>query len=358
MSHVITGSVAVSETLRTRVQAAIQDLDYHPNHVARSLKTSRSMTLGIIVPDMTISFYPQIIRGAETAARAQGYSLIAVNSSESADRQKELLSLLRSQQVEGILLVVAATPAAIETPIPIVCLDRVPEEVLVDSVSVDDRSAAILGTEHLLAMGYRRLAIVTGPLTLRNERSRVLGFEESLRAAGIRDAAIWEGNLRVDDVAAMCRTRLENALRPEALLCTNGPTAIGALRAIHGLGLRIPADIAFVSFDELTVDDLFRPAITTIVQPAYDIGHRAAEILLGRIAKGREADDYAAIRLPATLKIRESSRRVLVENPEHVADQKDQQDRPQSNARAATGTPAAMAVIPSTAAQHQQENND
>src|SRR5262245_23300204 len=128
VSHVITGTVPVSESLRRKVQAAIRELDYHPNHVARSLKTSRTKTLGIIVPDMTISFYPQIIRGAESAARQREYSLIAVNSDESAPRQKELLSLLRSQRVEGILLVIASTQIPltqisrlIDAGIPIVC---------------------------------------------------------------------------------------------------------------------------------------------------------------------------------------------------------------------------------------------
>ena len=109
VSHVITGSVPVSETLRERVQVAIRQLNYHPNHVARSLKTSKTRTLGIIVPDMTISFFPQVIRGAEEAAQKSEYSLIAVNSDDNDKRQKDLLNLLRSQRVEGILLV-AATP--------------------------------------------------------------------------------------------------------------------------------------------------------------------------------------------------------------------------------------------------------
>src|ERR1044071_54089 len=110
VSHVITGSVPVSEPLRLKGQAAIRPLDYHPNHVARSLKTSRTRTLGIIVPDMTIPYFPKVIRGAESAAREHNYSLIAVNSDDNNGRQKELLSLLRSQRVEGILLVVAAGP--------------------------------------------------------------------------------------------------------------------------------------------------------------------------------------------------------------------------------------------------------
>src|SRR5713226_3769332 len=111
VSHVITGSVPVSEVLRRKVQAAIRELDYHPNHVARSLKTSKTRTLGIIVPDMTIPYFPKVIRGAESAARKRNYSLIAVNSDDSDSRQGELLSLLRSQRVEGILLVVAGAPA-------------------------------------------------------------------------------------------------------------------------------------------------------------------------------------------------------------------------------------------------------
>src|ERR1044071_4117336 len=110
VSHVINGSVPVSEALRRKVQAAIRQLDYHPNHVARSLKTSKTRTLGIIVPDMTIPYFPQVIRGAEAAARGRDFSLIAVNADDNNTRQKELLTLLRSQRVEGILLVLAAGP--------------------------------------------------------------------------------------------------------------------------------------------------------------------------------------------------------------------------------------------------------
>ncbi|HVW87303.1 MAG TPA: LacI family DNA-binding transcriptional regulator [Bryobacteraceae bacterium] len=324
VSHVITGSVPVSEPLRLKVLAAIRDLDYHPNHVARSLKTSRTRTLGIIVPDMTISFFPQIIHGAEMAAREKGYSLIAVNSFESADRQRELLSLLRSQQTEGILLVIAAAPTPmnqmsrmIEAGIPVVCLDRVPDRIAVDSVSVDDIAAAEMGTDHLISMGYRRIAIMTGPLGLKNERRRLQGYEHSLERAGIAvsEDLIWQGNLRPQDMTAMCQERLTDpASRPDAIICTNGPTALGALRGMRACGLRTPEDIGFLTFDELTVDDLFSPAITTIVQPAYDIGFKAAEILLDRIENGRDREQMSTIRLPAALKVRDSSRQVSRKN--------------------------------------------
>jgi LacI family transcriptional regulator len=318
VSHVITGSVNVSEPLRLKVQAAIRKLNYHPNHVARSLKTSKTRTLGIIVPDMTISFFPQVIRGAETAARQQGYSLMAVNSDEDGERQKELLSLLRSQRVEGILLVIAAVPTPLsqltrilDASIPMVCLDRIPDRVPVDSVSVEDEEAAEMGVAHLIEMGARRIAVATGPSTLKNERRRLLGYKQALEKAGIPldDSLIWQGNLGAGDVTETCRKSSASALlRPQAIFCTNGPTALGVLRALRSQGMEIPRDIAFATFDELTVDDLFSPSITTVVQPAYDIGFKAAQLLLDRI-EGR-AEDKAPIpvRLPASLKVRESSK--------------------------------------------------
>jgi LacI family transcriptional regulator len=317
VSHVITGSVPVSDVLRNKVQAAIRQLNYHPNHVARSLKTSKTLTLGIIVPDMTIPFFPQVIRGAEEAARKSDYSLIAVNSDDDGERQKDLLSLLRSQRVEGILLVVAAAPTPlnqisliIDAGIPVVCLDRIPDRVPVDSVSIEDLDAAEIGVRHLVEMGHRRIAIVTGPLTLKNERRRVQGYRQALEKEGIRvdEKLIWTGNLRPAEVAAMCAERLFGARRPDALFCTNGPTALGVLRAFRDCGLRTPEDIAFATFDELTMGDLFTPSITTVVQPAYDIGFRAAEILLDRI-NGAAGANTIALRLPAHLEVRASSGR-------------------------------------------------
>ena len=318
VSHVINGSVPVSESLKRKVQAAIRELDYHPNHVARSLKTSRTRTLGIIVPDLTIPYYPRVIRGAEAAARERGYTLIAVNSDDNNGRQKELLSLLRSQRVEGILLAVAAGPTPLaqiqrimSAGIRLVCVDRIPDRLPVDSVSVEDVSAAELGIDHLIAMGHERISIVTGPLTLKNERQRLLGYHQSLERAGKRadPGLIWEGNILTDDVTAMCRERLcDRDTRPDAIFATNGPTGLGVLRALRDCGLRTPEDMALVTVDELTVDDLFQPAVTTVVQPAYDIGYRAAEILLKRIGNEEEGTEAMTIRLPATLKVRDSSR--------------------------------------------------
>lgn len=317
VSHVITGSVPVSKHLRSKVQAAIVELGYYPNHIARSLKTSRSRTLGIIVPDMTIPFFPRVIRGAEAAALERNYSLFAVNSDDNASRQKELLSLLRSQRVEGILLVVAKGAATIsqiselmKSGVSLVCLDRMPEGLKVDSVSVDNSSAAEMGVSHLISRGHRSIAIVTGSLALRNEQERLHGYQVAIRRAGIKldKKLIWEGNFQPEDVAAMCRERLCNAReQPTAIFSTNGPTGLGVLRALRDCHLQTPGDISFVTFDELIADDVFKPAVTAVVQPAYEIGFRAAEILLKRIEEGHKRGAPITVRLPAKLEIRETS---------------------------------------------------
>jgi LacI family transcriptional regulator len=317
VSNVITGVAPVSEPLRLKVTAAIRELNYHPNHVARSLRTQRTHTLGIIVPDLTIPFFPQVIAGAEAVARKFGYSLMAVNSGDDGTRQKELLSLLRSQRVEGVLLVSAAAPPPLDqiarmiaAGTPVVCLDRVPEELSVDSVSVQNTSAAREATAHLIANGYRRIAIVTGPLALRNESERLAGYREALQGArfDFDHSLVWEGDLRSDHVFQMCCRRLADSVtRPDAIFSTNGPTALGVLKGFRHSGLKMPVDIGFVTFDELMVDDLLEPSITTVVQPAYEIGSRGAAALLKRVQNGPTSGVLTEA-VEARLRIRESSR--------------------------------------------------
>jgi DNA-binding LacI/PurR family transcriptional regulator len=295
---------------------AVRALNYHPNLIARSLKTNRTRTLGIVVPDITIPFFPKIVRGAESAARERGYFLIVLDSEHNHTREVDMMTLLRSQRVEGILLVAAGgRKAATESPSvavdpPVVYLDRLPEGIEADSVSVDDRSAAEMGVSHLLSRGHTQIAIITGPLTLKNEQERLRGYRQALLRSGlpVRESLIWEGSFNRDEVARICHKGLfKPSGRPSALFATNGVTGLEALRSIYAAGLQTPRDIAFVSFDELTTDDFFHPGITRVLQPTFDIGYRAVEVLLNRIETGRAEGRPDKIRLPATLVVRESS---------------------------------------------------
>jgi len=187
VSNVISGSTQVGEETRKKVLAAIRTLNYHPNLIARSLKTNRTNTLGIIVPDLTVPFFPKVIRGAEAAASERGYLLIVLDSENQHSREKKMLALLRSQRVDGILLVAAGglkwsegRAAEIAAGPPVVCLDRLPDGLDVDSVCADDRSAAGIAVSHLLAMGHRKIAILIGPPSLRNEQERLRGYRQAV----------------------------------------------------------------------------------------------------------------------------------------------------------------------------------
>lgn len=317
VSNVINGVAGVSERSRKKVFAAIKALNYQPNLIARSLRTNRTQTLGMVVPDITVPFFPKLIRGAESAARKAGFFLIVLDSENDRTREAGMLALLRAQRVEGILLVSAGDiksaygSLTAEGP-PLVCVDRVPEGLDVDSVCVDDSRAAEMAVSHLLEKGHSQIAIITGPLHLQNEQERLRGYRRALQKSGIpvRDSLIWKGSFQEQEVANLCQHGLlRPANRPTALVATNGVTGLAALRTICSMGLTTPDDIAFVTFDELNSEPLFRPGITSIVQPAYDIGSRAVEVLLERIAHGGSlGNPIERVRLQARLSVRESTR--------------------------------------------------
>jgi DNA-binding LacI/PurR family transcriptional regulator len=314
VSNVISGSTRVGVDAKRKVLDAIKVLKYQPNLIARSLKTNRTHTIGIVVPDITIPFFPQIIRGAESAARERGYFLIVLDSQRSHELEMEMMALLR-QRVDGILLVTAGdfrwsaeSASVISTGPPLVCVDRLPEGLESDSVCVDDFGAAELGVKHLLSIGHRRIAIITGPQNLRNEQDRLRGYKRALKSAGVAldPSLIWSASFEMADIQAVCERGLNQAPRPSALLATNGVTGLRALKSIYSLGMTTPESIAFVTFDELIAEDFFKPRITSVVQPTYDIGHRAVEVLFDRISNS-DRSAVSKVRLPATLVVRESS---------------------------------------------------
>jgi DNA-binding LacI/PurR family transcriptional regulator len=316
VSNVISGSTRVSEETRRKVLDAIRVLKYQPNLIARSLRTNRTHTLGIVVPDLTIPFFPKIVRGAEAAARERGYFLIVLDSQRNHDLEIDMMAILR-QRVDGILLITAGdhkwspeSAAAIAAGPPVVCVDRLPEGLNTDSVCVDDCGAAELGVKHLLSLGHRRIAIITGPLALRNEQERLRGYRRALKDAGITllPSLIWSASFEMTEINSVCqRGMLRQKPKPTALFATNGVTGMCALMSLYSLGFTTPESIAFVTFDELIAEDFFQPRITSVVQPTFDIGHRAVEVLFERFVDGN-THSISKVRLPAALVVRDSSR--------------------------------------------------
>lgn len=332
VSNVISGSAAVSDRARQRVLDAIQTLNYQPNLIARSLRMNRTRTLGIVIPDITIPFFPKLIRGAESAARERGYFLIVLDSEGSHKREQEMISLLHAQRVEGVLLVTVGgergTPdqnGSHRSTTPTIFLDRLPIDLHVDSVCVDDYGAAEMAISHLVGMGHKDIAVVTGPLSLRNEHERLRGCRKALQRYNIplKQALTWTAGFEQKEIDRLCHNLfLRPRERPTALLATNGVTGMGSLRSLYSIGLSTPKDIAFVTFDEITAEDFFQPSVTSVVQPTFEMGARAVEVLLARIEEKLDPNAVQKVRLPATLTVRDSSRTPLTGGPTRKVERK------------------------------------
>jgi LacI family transcriptional regulator len=315
VSNVIRGTVPVSPAMRARVEAAIRDLDFHPNEIARSLKVNQTYMLGMVVPDITNPFFPQIIRGAEDRALDRSFLLVAANTDEQMGREQRVVSVLRSRRVDGILLVptrgedLSHIRGAIGSGIPIVCLDRVPAGMKMDAVMLDNVRGAQDCVRHLLRTGYSSIAVITGPLALGVARERLRGYEEGLREAGIEIAKelILEGDFREASGYRLAKELLLRRQRPAAVLVSNGVMALGVLQAFEELGVSYPDDIALATFDDLAGDRAFHPRLTVVAQPGYEIGARGADLLMDRI-EGKLTRKPCVIRVEPILIVRESTR--------------------------------------------------
>ncbi|HWB99653.1 MAG TPA: LacI family DNA-binding transcriptional regulator [Bryobacteraceae bacterium] len=324
VSNVLSGSVSVSPELRRRVTEAIRELDYHPNYVARSLRVKDTKTLGMVISDITNPFFPQVVRGAEDAAFAHDYLLNTFNTDDRLERERQVLALLRYRRVDGLLLVVAPNNGDIDhirrtldAGIPIVCLDRIPAGIALDSVSVDNVKGAQMCVQHLIMRGHTRIAIVTGSLALQTAQDRLKGYELALEEAGIqRDAElVYEGDFREETGYRIGKGLLLRHRRPSAVFVSNGMMTIGFLQALEEVGLSCPDDVALATFDDLPVAAVFRPHLTSVAQPGYQIGYRGADLLIERLQQKISGRKKINILLEPELRIRESTGQPLKARP-------------------------------------------
>jgi LacI family transcriptional regulator len=317
VSRVINDSGYVSEKTRARVEAAIADLGYVPNVLARSLRSRRTNTLALILSDISNPFWTTVSRGVEDAASDADFNVIFCNTDESEVEQEKYLRVLLQKQVDGIVLVPASSVLA---PIqfvqsqdtPIVVLDRLIPNAQVDTVRCDSEGGAHRLIRLLLSLGHRRIAVLSGPQEVSTAEDRVAGYLRALSEAGldIDPALICYGQYSLESGYAMTQQMLTVTPRPSGLFAGNNFIAIGALRALRDAGLQVPEDVAMVGFDDLPEDLVVDPSLTVAAQPAYEMGRRATELLLARVS-GEASAECQDVVLPIEIIIRSSSGQVL-----------------------------------------------
>jgi LacI family transcriptional regulator len=310
VSAVINGNKYVSPDLVQRVRESIAALGYERNSFAQGLKTQTSHTIGLIISDIANPFFTSMVRGVEDVANAHHYSLILGNTDENLDKERSYIRLLESKRADGLIVAVTAGShkyLQAARHLPLVSIDRSLFDLGIDSVLVDNVAGAQVAIEHLIALGHQRIGIVTGIPGITTTEERLTGYKQALVAHDIPldPTLIAVADSRVDGgERGTMQLLTQQTTRPTALFMMNGLMVIGALRAIARIGLRCPQDIALIGFDDFEWSSVTHPSLTTVRQPIYEIGQRAAQLLFERLQKRDK--EPSEVRLRPQLIIRES----------------------------------------------------
>lgn len=313
VSHVVNGTRRVSDEVRLRVEGVMEEIGYRPNILARGLRRGEATLLGLVVPDATNPYFAEIARAVADACSEEGYAVIICNSDGRRDREKEAVEVLAANRVGGIFLVnvgVTERDAALfdGLAIPLVMLDREIPGIPVDSIQIDNVHGGRQATDHLLALGHRRIACIAGPSQVSPSGDRVTGYRQALEAAGLPfdPSLVLRGDFTPASGHACAGALMDGDRRPTALFACNDLMAFGAVTALAERGLSVPGDVSVVGFDDISLAAYFNPPLTTVAQPRREMGRRAARILLERMRDGT-LPRRRPVLMNTTLKVRRSS---------------------------------------------------
>jgi LacI family transcriptional regulator len=315
VSAVINGTAAVRPERKKRVLDAMAALNYFPDAIARGLKTGKTNAIGVVVPDITNAFYPEVIRGVEDIARQAGYSVLLCDSNEDPRREADHLNSLFSRRVDGVLLACCVDSTAVSGTFrgryPVVFIDRIPAVAFEGAVCSDNIHAGAMATRHLLDLGHQRIAMVVGHLGLSPHRDRLEGFRKAMQESHlpILDEYLVSGDLQIEDSLRTCRQLLDLPNPPTAIMVGNNKLLLGVLAGLEERAIRVPQQISILGFDDYLWNRYFSPSLTAVAQSTFEMGKRACELLLHSIKNDQELGPPASRRicLPTELRIRNST---------------------------------------------------
>ncbi|TFC80761.1 LacI family transcriptional regulator [Cryobacterium sp. TMS1-20-1] len=309
-SRVLSGNPATSPQARAKVAAAVKELDYRPNAQARALRSTRSDSIGLLVPDVRNPFFADLAHTVEQAALTEGYVTLLGNANEQKVQQDRYLDTLISRRVDGIIVAPlgdggGSIRSLIEREIPTVFVDRTVYGIDVPSVTTDSKVGIRQTVKHLAALGHTRIGYISGPQATSTGRDRFAAFTAAVADAGLSQDSdlVYFGDFQAGSGSAGVHALLQLDDPPTALLAADSLMAVGAIAILHKLGLGIGTDIALVAFDDIEWFALLNPALSVISHSVEDMGRIAVDLLLQVIA----GESPQSVVLPSELVIRASS---------------------------------------------------
>jgi DNA-binding LacI/PurR family transcriptional regulator len=288
-----TGQIAAAT--RRSIAAAVEQLGYRPNTIARSLVTRSTQTIALLLPDITNPFYAELVSGIQEQVLAEGHTMLLCTTESDPEREESYLNLLHAKQVDGALVDGLVLPPDriarfVREGFPIVCLDRDVDSPAVPLVQVDNRLGARLATAHLLELGHTRIGHIAGAAGLGISAERVAGYRDALAVAGVGPdpRLLAAGTFTEQGGHEATLALLEHDVT--AIFAANDLSALGAINALTGSGRRVPGDVSVVGFDDVRLAAYTSPPLTTVHQPAREIAERATQLLLGLTAGRKPAE--------------------------------------------------------------------
>lgn len=314
VSRALNNDRVVKRETKEKIVKIAQELNYIPNSAARTLKHGKTFTIAVILPDIVNEFFSLVARGVEDYAHAQGYSVIICNSDESWQKEQEYIKVVSEKSVDGIVFISTSAKSnrlqkMAENGLNFVLVDRY-LEANVDMVLTNNINGAFDAMQHLIRLGHQRIAVINGPQTTQTARERFLGYKKALEEASLEldSALIREGDYRINSGYREMHHLLRLPSLPTAVFVANDLMAVGALDAAEECGVRIPEDLAVVGYDDIPLASRIRPRLTTVAQPKYELGSKAAELLINRLEEDESLKlPQKRIVLEPRLVIRDSS---------------------------------------------------
>ncbi|GER14408.1 LacI family DNA-binding transcriptional regulator [Variovorax boronicumulans] len=315
VSHVVNDTRHVSAKVRERVELAIRELGYVPNAMARSLKSNTTSTLGMLIPNSSNPYFAEIVRIVEDRCFGAGYTLVLCNTDDEPRRQSVYLQVLAERRIDGLIVVSTGADEddSLATQlrglrIPTVLVDREIADPACDLVETAHMQGGLLAVRHLLSLGHKRIACIGGPLGVTSSEQRIEGWRMALAETGSTpnaDALLWRGGFTSQGGYEAMHAILRTEQKPSAVFVCNDLMAIGALRAAHESGVRVPDELSIVGFDDIELSAYTSPPLTTVAQPKERIGALAVDMLLERM--GGKRRDARKVVLQPELRVRAST---------------------------------------------------
>ena len=318
VSRALNDNPLISEVTRKRIKKTAIEMGYRPNNLAANFRTKRTNTIGVIVPLINRYFFSSVISGIEDVAYTQGFAVTISQSNDTIYKEAKIAHTLFANRVDGLIISIGMETTTFEhlklfteRKIPLVFFDRIVEEVNAHKIVVDDFGGALKVTQHLIDQGAKRIAHIGGPVNLNIYENRRSGYIQALEEAGleVNESLIIHNSLRSNEGTSAIQQLISSKLPIDAIFCANDTTALSTIIYLKRNGIKVPDDIAVMGFSNEPFSEFVTPSISTVKQPGFQMGRKAAQLIINQILNKAPSNQFETITMPTELIIRESSQK-------------------------------------------------